>query len=511
MKRIVSCILTVFLFFVVTSASLLITGYSKICIAADGLYTVTTADGIVLKMKRYRPTPDAPFREGAQPVLLFPGILCNMNEFLTHTPEERRDAYSSMKLTPPVADWAQDDPYIQKDPMRYYSIGHYLWIKGYDPWFANYRGTGRGEFKSSRRGDTGEDNLTTLDIWATQDAPACIDKVVEVTHKHPVIGGHSTGGLVSYVYLQGAYIDPDELDDGYERGYISHVKSDPLLAELRNSQIKGFIGIDPAGIPPLPEYINAPGFWLLMGFPVYLDFDRILEEIINPNLEGAGVMIVTVDMVFGMIHELARLDAIYGEYTQLFDLFPYLDCWYTQNMDPYVEDFIARYLLSSTYLRALSEYYNIGMYQSIREHWKNGAENKDIIVAGSPDPNDGYYYYDEHMYLMSVPSITVLSQSDSLVEAEEIIRDLMEAKQPHEYDEWHLIPNTAHVDIPMGLNAPVITFPLIGEWLDKVCAEHAGAEAEEDPDGTDTSTDSSAIFYKDSDEGLCFINTSRID
>ncbi len=46
--------------------------------------------------------------------------------------------------------------------------------------------------------------MTSLDTWAIYDTRAAIRKVYEVTGKHPVIGGHSTGGLVSYVYLQGA-------------------------------------------------------------------------------------------------------------------------------------------------------------------------------------------------------------------------------------------------------------------------------------------------------------------
>ena len=39
------------------------------------------------------------------------------------------------------------EPYIKADKMRYYSLAHYLWLQGFDPWFVNYRDTGRGRGK----------------------------------------------------------------------------------------------------------------------------------------------------------------------------------------------------------------------------------------------------------------------------------------------------------------------------------------------------------------------------
>ena len=165
-------------------------GFCLTCplMAADGLYTVQADDGVALKMRRYRPSEEAPFRDGHQPVVLFSGILTNMNEFLTHTPDERKDAYAGMTLPEPVADWAKNDPYIAADP-------------GYEfyDWLVNYRGTGRGEFKSERGS-----LMNTLDIWGILDTAPCIQKVHEVTGIDPYIGGHSTGGFACHAYLQGA-------------------------------------------------------------------------------------------------------------------------------------------------------------------------------------------------------------------------------------------------------------------------------------------------------------------
>ena len=476
-------------------------GFCLTCplMAADGLYTVQADDGVALKMRRYRPSEEAPFRDGGQPVVLFSGILTNMNEFLTHTPDERKDAYAGMTLPEPVADWAKNDPYIAADPMRYYSIAHYLWVKGYDPWLVNYRGTGRGEFKSERGS-----LMNTLDIWGILDTAPCIQKVHEVTGIDPYIGGHSTGGFACHAYLQGATFDPAELKAGYENGYLPHVKANPLLAAARNATIKGYIAIDPGLTPWLPEIIDTPAMWWLFGQSGYLDLDTFMDEVVNPYITSKSLMPATIELVCGTIQEL---NAEYGQYLSLI---PYLDIWYTSDTNPNTEDFFARYCASATFIRQLGHWGDIGLHRSIREFWKNGLENKDLLKGPEPDPgNDGYYYYDKHMNLISVPTIAVLSESDGLVRADDVIQLLMQAKKPHPADMYQIIPGTAHADIPMGLTAPTITFPLIGEWLDKQMAKTAMAET-----SSSSSADTSPQKAKDqgssgdSGGGMCFITTA---
>lgn len=468
--------------------------------ADDGLFSALTDDGVTLKMLRYRPAPDAGFRSGGQPVLLFPGILCNMNAFLSHTPEERAKDYTGMTLPTPVADWAKGDPYIQADPMRYYSLAHYLWLKGYDVWLANYRGTGRGAFKSGKG-----TILTNNDVWGVLDAAACVNKVVEVTGQAPFIGGHSTGGFTCYAYLQGATFDLGELKKGAANGYTPHVKANPLLAAARNAMIKGYIALDPGLTPNVPRSIDVPIMWYMFGQAGYLDLDALMENVVNPLITDSDIMITTIDTVMDLITEVNRE---YGEYL---DIIPCLDFWYMANMHPFVNDFFARYACSSVYIRGLGQWGDIGLHMSIREFWRNGVENKDVVQAPAPDPgNDGYYYYDKHMDLLTVPTIAVLSYSDALVRAEDVIKYLMEAKTPNAGDEYHLIPNSAHLDVICGLNAPYITFPLIGEWLDRECAKHA-AQAETVPASADEAKDADTADGGSSDggsQGMCFVTTA---
>lgn len=181
---------------------------------SKGIYSVTADDGGTIYLYRYAPytTGTPAFRTSGTPVVLFTGIGTNMNQYLSCTPSGMTSVYSGVYV-PPVSSapsWALNsagtdyETYIKADKMRYYSIAHYLWLQGYDPWLVNYRGTGRSPIHSTGANPNG---MINLDIWATLDVPAAIAKVKSVTGKRMFIGGHSTGGLVSYAYLQGAYLD----------------------------------------------------------------------------------------------------------------------------------------------------------------------------------------------------------------------------------------------------------------------------------------------------------------
>ncbi|MFO8047667.1 MAG: hypothetical protein R6U29_01435 [Desulfosudaceae bacterium] len=425
-------------------------------IGCDDYHEVVTEDGVTLKMKRYRPAVDAPFRENQQPILLLPGNMSNMNEFLVHTSEEKKKDYAAMELPADAAEWAIGEPYIEEDPMKYYSLAHYLWVKGYDVWLGNYRGTGRKEYKSENGS-----NITNIDIWACFDTPAFIEKVKEETGLKPVIGGHSTGSIVSEIYLQGAYIDIDEFNAA-DGKYIPHVKNDPALAAIRNSEIKGFIGIDPAGLTPIatPLLLDNPLTWAVQGLPLRIPFDEIMVTLLGDHRLGA-IPVLAIEVVMGAAKALAPVD-ITGIVDMLYISNP-------QNINNYVEDFFARYALSSFYMRGASQFVDMALHLTLREHYKNGEENKNRNVP--PDPGtagDDLYSYSENMYLMSVPSFFLLSELDGLVKTELVIESVIEAKEYNVNDEWYEMPGTGHMDVTASLNAPTFFYPKLGAWLEKI-------------------------------------------
>ncbi len=424
----------------------------------DGLYDIFTADGVNIKMRRYRPTPEAEFRQNGTPIVLFPGFLFNNNLFNARTPPERQRAYSTLKLPQTLAPWAVGDPYIENDHMRYYSFAHYLWTQGYDVWLSQYRGHGRGAFKSQRGSP-----ISNMDVLAALDVPPAIDKVIEVTGKSPFIGGHSTGGMVCYMYLQGITIDTSIFPS---QGYVPHVQSDPRLVAERNAKIRGFVGFDPAGELQLitRNLLNNPITWAALSTELFIDLDGILGDRIEPLLPPA-INVTVIEVVFGIISILDELlSPILPETVNIFGA---LNMWEVNKTNRFVEDYLARKVLASFDLASVAQYADWGINVTQREYWNNGQLEK-IDNPGPKVEGDGYYYYNENMHKMSVPAISVFSESSSLVDTNFLVRNLFESKTPHPMDVWHEIPDSAHVDIVFSEDAPTIVFPLLGNWLDEL-------------------------------------------
>ncbi len=456
---------------------------SGVPLNSGGIYSTTADDGSKIYLYRYAPyTTGSPrFRTGGTPVVIFTGICMNMNQYLSMTPSDMKDAYSGVYV-PDVSDapgWALNsdgtdyEPYLKADKMRYYSLAHYLWLQGFDPWFVNYRGTGRGAVKST---GTSPGGMNTLDTWAALDTPAAIAKVKSVTGKRMFIGGHSTGGLVAYNYLQGAYMEYGISTAAwakkayyqlcYALGYQPHVKASATLARARNADIKGFIGLDPAGVPALPNLLDTPLFWTLVGTRLYLPLDDISDKLIS--LFPSKPLVGLLEGVFGLLNTAAAGDSA------LSDFFDYLNFWVVEDMDPCLEDWTVRYSVGGAALRGFGHYMDMGLHNTLREHYLNGKENYlSKLIAGGSTPNpgrDGYYYFSENMSRMTVPLIVFSSSTGSLVSPEATYDFIISKKSPTDYDEWYVLSDTGHFDLAMGRKMPTTVFPQLGAWLKSVDA-----------------------------------------
>ena len=426
----------------------------------DGYYTATTADGITIKMLRYRPDTTVPFHH-TQPILLFPGLLENMNQYLAHTPSNETRNYSTLQIPANAPAWVANDKWIQADHMKYYSLAQWLYHAGYDVWLANYRGVGRGDFASQK----GKLN-TNLDVWMTMDTPAAIQKVIQVTGKKPVIGGHSTGGLVSYMYLQGVTMDASIVKAGK---YLPHMTSSATLAAQRNAQVAGFLGLDPAGMPPLAleKALDNPLIWNILDLHWYVDFDYAVGQVVMPLLPPAltdGV----VSLIFQTISNLANAfpEGTMNGFAQVFGA---LNFWDTSSMNKYTEDYVGREVLSSLYMGCIAEYADWGINFTFREDFRNGQENTSKIVPPDPNPgNDGYYYFDTNMSRMTVPALSFFSQNSALVDTQTMVNTIYHGKTYNPLDEWYEVPESGHIDLPLGESAPSFIFPTIIDWLAKL-------------------------------------------
>lgn len=143
-----------------------------------------TADGLTLRLKRYA-NPDG------VPVLLSHGF--GGNGFTFDLPREDR------------------------------SMAVHLARDGFDVWISSFRGCGRDPYLS----DSG-DWRHSWDHLAIYDAPAFVDGIAGVTGKRVFWIGHSMGGMVLYMYLQGT-----RFEDG------NMVVSDPGLVADRHGKLLG--------------------------------------------------------------------------------------------------------------------------------------------------------------------------------------------------------------------------------------------------------------------------------
>ncbi|MEW6553935.1 MAG: alpha/beta fold hydrolase [Actinomycetota bacterium] len=157
--------------------------------------SVTTTDGVTLRLKRY-------VNEGAQPVLFAHGFTGNGLEF--------------------------DLPHHE------HNIALYLAERGYDVWISSFQGCGREPYMCGVG-----DWRHSVDHLASLDAPALVNGVSEKTGRRPIWIGHSMGGIVLYMYLQG--VKPVSLDGHFR------VATDPDLARERNASLLGGVTI---GSPP---------------------------------------------------------------------------------------------------------------------------------------------------------------------------------------------------------------------------------------------------------------------
>lgn len=409
------------------------------------VYTARTADGVTLALKRYRPDPVASFRAGAQPLILTPGFFCNINYFDVHTPEF--ECYR-LRLPDVLAPWAAQDPYVQQDPMRYYSMAHYLWTQGYDVWLANYRAEGRVPYRSG--GASGY----SIDELAIYDVPAIVSRVFEVTGQHPVWFGHSMGSSMIYGYLEGAR---------FGSGWNPHVVSDPALAAERNGgngpqSLKALVDLDG---PMVPVGANVPDINLLfrpLNIAIYLNLRPItktLGEPVTPVVNQVNKLMWAVYSMLGM-PDMGFLNMMMS--------------MNSSDMDPTVTRYLLEYCVDGGSTRIISQYADSSCHKKFREDFKNGAWNCVRRVPPRPKAGDGYYYYTDNLTRISLPALVIADSTDDVTSPWDI-ENFYKGKARNGFDEFYLAPNTAHVDVVNGLSAPGVTFPKIGAWLAKALAK----------------------------------------
>ena len=349
-------------------------------------WSFDTEDGAVIRGKRY-------VNEGAQPIILAHGFLANGYEF--------------------------DIP--RKDR----NLATYLARKGYDVWISSFRGNGREPYNSKavRWGHS-------MDHLAAFDVPALIKGVKKSTGKRPVWIGHSMGGMVIYMYLQGASFNKDA-------GNIVF-SADEALAKKRNRELATVIAI---GSPPIFYWERGGFFGALSNSWIINNMLQGLDELLD-NLHGTMPRISIGVPTAQLVLRYPRLMLVLTNHTPA--------GWVVfnpENVEPEV---------------AMSLLYWAGDDVSSRmaQQGIRALVNRDFRSY------DGSYSYTENMDRITVPFLFITGSKDA-ANANNIKRYGYEKVSSKKKDYVNL-PGFGHTDLVMGKDVQEKVYPIITTWLDKV-------------------------------------------
>lgn len=358
---------------------------------ADGLeaelHEVRTADGLTLRVKRYA-------NPGAAPVLFCHGFDGNGFEF--------------------------DLPRTGRN------IAVFLARAGYDVWISSFRGCGREPYLC----DCVEWDHS-IDHLAIYDAPALVDYVSGATGKKPFWIGHSMGGMVLYMYLQGVKFEGE-----------NRVVSDPELIALHNSKIAG-------GIP----IASPPAFW----WPRLHPFQVFTESSLGRSLVGMLVLYMRARArLFPRFRVGTRIQRLYGGRPRLMKSLSRsplgLLLYCRRNTDSET---------TTSLLRWAADDVSCKMFAQLADGIWNIHFRQYFPITSHEAPYD----YTRNMGLLSAPLLFVTGDKDFA--NWEGIREYGHQAVSSEDRSIVTFQGYGHTDLVMGKKVEEDVYPVVREWLDE--------------------------------------------
>jgi len=360
-------------------------------------YEFTTGDGAILRLKRYA-NPDG------TPVLFCHGF--NGNGFEFDLPREN------------------------------HNIAVYLARRGYDVWISSFRGCGREPYKSEAG-----DWKHSIDHLAIYDASALVDGVTGATGKKPFWIGHSMGGMVLYMYLQGVRFEGDL------------VVSDPELVAEHHQKLAG-------GIP----IASPPAFW----WPRLHPFQVVTDSSIGRSLIGLSMLLTRQRNNRAPRFSIGlRVCGLAGWRPRLIKavsrspLGVLLYC--RRNTDPDTTTSLIKWAGDDVSTRMLIQLTD-GIWN------KNFRQYFPMTFRKQP------YDYTENMHLISLPIFYVTGEKDfaNCVGIKRYGYD----RAASEIKKFVALPGYGHTDLVMGRDVEQEVYPLIYEWLQGIEGKGPGLSGE---------------------------------
>lgn len=349
-----------------------------------------TPDGITLRVKRYA-NPEG------KPVIFFHGF--NGNGFEFDLPREG------------------------------YNIAVYMARRGYDVWITSFRGCGVEPYLC----DCG-DWSHSIDTLAIFDAPTIVDNVARITGKKPFWIGHSMGGMILYMYLQGVRFEGDPDD--------CRVVSDPEVLADRHSKLAG-------GIP----IASPPAFW----WPRHHPFQIITESSIGRSLFGASILMMRLQshvvpkVGIGKNAKKAVFNRPRG--IKALSRSP-IGCmlYCRRNTDSETSTSLVKWgaddVSAHMYIQLVDGLWNINFRQYFPFVFRH-------------DPYD----YTMNMHLIELPMLYVTGDKDfaNWVGIKRYGYDRISS----DVKKFVMLPGYGHTDLVMGKRVAEEVYPLIADWMDE--------------------------------------------
>lgn len=370
---------------------------------AEGLtvesHVFTTPDGVDLRVKRYA-------NPQGTPVVFFHGF--NGNGFEFDLPREG------------------------------YNMAVYMARRGYDVWVTSFRGCGVEPYRCDH-GDWSH----SIDTLAIYDAPTLIDNISRIAGRKPFWIGHSMGGMVLYMYLQGVRYEGDPSD--------CIVVSDPALLQERNSKLLGGIAI-----------ASPPAFW----WPRHHPFQIASESSFGRSIIGAMVLMnrvrsrVAPRVRIGSNAKNAVLNRPRG--LKFLSRSPIGIMLYNRrNTDSETSTSLVKWGADD-----VSAKMSVQLIDGI---WNiNCRQYFPFIFRADP------YDYTLNMPLIKAPMLFVTGDKD-FANWEGIKRYGFD-RISSEVKQFVMLPGYGHTDLVMGRQVSDDVYPVIADWMDAVAVE-AKAEA----------------------------------
>ncbi len=397
---------------------------------------IKTADGVTLVAKRY-------FNPGGIPVILQHGFALNYNSW----------------------------DYPKK------SFAKFLANKGYDVWLPNLRGHGEDQFQS---GPSNGVEKWDMDTFVAYDVPAILHYVIKKTGQKPFWIGHSMGGTIMYIYLEGVW--GKKVTEGTSTGLKMEISK--KLARKRNGELRGFVAIaSPAGLG-FPVSLKGKGLSALLKYNYY-SYDLLLQMAANypwSKLSKLAYILADNESILDRFHLTPPIWVNNFTGTLLLNIltpsiYKYLGESFNGDMNSFVRfieyklhikpiNFILNMLWNTKNTSKAGIFYIIskGLDNfSIRllEQWHNWLRNK-AFQEQCDIPNCTPLNYYPGLKNITLPILLIAGNADKLVNKINVYRVYKYASSKDKT--YHIFPGYGHIDLLMGEHVEEV-FNFVYRWL----------------------------------------------